>query len=543
MVVGQEALRMDSSGPSTEVVAAMPDDRDLIPGQKVGEYLVEEKIGAGGFGTVFRGAHPLIGKIVAIKVLKRQYSADPEMVSRFVAEARAVNQIRHRNIIDIFAFGQLEDGRHYYVMEFLEGLALNEHLDAVGPMALVDALPILRAVARALDAAHAAGIAHRDLKPENVFVAATDGGEVPKLLDFGIAKLLGGASGQPLHKTRTGAPIGTPYYMSPEQCRGRDVDHRTDIYAFGVVAFSMLTGQVPFDGDDYMDILLKQIGTPPPAPSSVHAALPASVDAGVLWMLAKDPADRPPNLVTAVRALEDAAIAAGLDVGPRAPSAVITAASGRGAALLTPSGIRALPGRASGLASAATVSADAIVTLGDARRPTRPAIWLGGLVGAVTVGVVVFLALRPGARDGAGTGDAPGASARPTPPPPGGAPAAIASPAMTPDGPSAPTRVTITIAGPPDGTEVFGAGGALLGVAPGPIQLARAEEDLVLTLRADGFVTASATVRPDADRALDVRLVRKGRAAPPPHVPPRRGTPPGAGGGSSRDTVEDPFKH
>jgi serine/threonine-protein kinase len=341
---------MDTNEPSVPHLGAT--DRDLQPGQKVGEYVVEEKIGEGGFGTVFRASHPLIGKVVAIKVLNRQYSAQPEMVSRFVSEARAVNQIRHRHIIDIFAFGQVEDGRHYYVMEYLEGQPLDEHLVQHGRMPLADAIPILRSVARALDAAHAKGIAHRDLKPENVFlVREPDGTVFPKLLDFGIAKLLT-ADGGLSHKTRTGAPIGTPYYMSPEQCRGRDVDHRTDIYAFGIMAYKMLTGEVPFDGEDYMDILLKQIGEAPPAPSSRAPELPESVDQGIAWMLRKDPAERPPNLVTAVRALEDAAAAAGISVEPGPTTGVHSAVSGRiAAALRTPSQVGVLQTQDSGVGS------------------------------------------------------------------------------------------------------------------------------------------------------------------------------------------------
>src|SRR5690606_17316811 len=141
-------------------------EAELPAGYQVGEYVVEAKIGEGGFGSVFRASHPKIGKLAAIKVLARKYSGDPEIVSRFTAEARAVNQIRHRNIIDIFAFGELEDGRHYYVMELLEGEPLDKILDDAGAMAVGEALPILRGIARALDAAHDKGIAHRDLKPD-----------------------------------------------------------------------------------------------------------------------------------------------------------------------------------------------------------------------------------------------------------------------------------------------------------------------------------------------------------------------------------------
>jgi eukaryotic-like serine/threonine-protein kinase len=251
---------MDSTNPSASVSIAK--ESQLEAGHRVGEYEIEAKIGEGGFGSVFRAVHPVIGKVVAIKVLHRRYSAQPEMVRRFVAEARAVNQIRHRNIIDIFAFGQLEDGRHYYVMEYLEGSTLEEHITQGGPMGLADCIPILRRLARALDAAHAKGIAHRDLKPDNVFMAVDEeGGSQPKLLDFGIAKLLSEEAPEKF-KTRTGAPIGTPQYMSPEQCRGRGVDHRTDIYGFGIMAYRMLTGVLPFDGEDYMEILLAHLQQP-----------------------------------------------------------------------------------------------------------------------------------------------------------------------------------------------------------------------------------------------------------------------------------------
>src|SRR3569623_680114 len=145
-------------------------DAELEAGEQVGEYVVEGKLGQGGFGAVFKAQHPLIGKVVAIKVLARKFSIDPEMVARFVAEARAVNQILHRTIIDIFSFGQLPDGRHYYVMVYLEGEPLDALIDRQGVLVPQVALPILRQVARALDAAPAKGIAHRDLRPENVFL-------------------------------------------------------------------------------------------------------------------------------------------------------------------------------------------------------------------------------------------------------------------------------------------------------------------------------------------------------------------------------------
>jgi serine/threonine-protein kinase len=190
-------------------------------------------------------------------------------------------------------------------MEFLDGEPLDVRLES-GPMNVEEAVPVLRAIGRALDAAHAAGIAHRDLKPANIFlVHEADGDLFPKLLDFGIAKLLGEATS--LHKTRTGTPIGTPFYMSPEQCRGQGLDHRTDIYSFGCVAYEMLTGRVPFDGDNHLEILMKQIGEEPEPPSQRNPDVPPAIDDVIAWMMKKDPAERPPTLSAAIAALEQAA--------------------------------------------------------------------------------------------------------------------------------------------------------------------------------------------------------------------------------------------
>lgn len=285
------------------------EDADLGPGEKVGDYVIEGKLGEGGFGTVFKAVHPVIDKQVAIKVLKREFSSNRQIVSRFISEARAVNKIHHRHIIDIFGFGQLDDGRQYYVMTYLEGQSLWELLSRRdgGRLTFPEAIPVLRAVAGALEAAHGHGIAHRDLKPANIYVCGN--GEL-KLLDFGIAKLSGSKTE---HKTQTGAPIGTPHYMSPQQARGKPIDHRTDIYSFGVVCYRVLTGRLPFTGDDFMDIVLQHISDDPPAPTSKYGDLAAELDQPILRMLAKDPDDRPQSIGEALAELEAAAREAGID--------------------------------------------------------------------------------------------------------------------------------------------------------------------------------------------------------------------------------------
>ncbi|MBI4955306.1 MAG: serine/threonine protein kinase [Myxococcales bacterium] len=235
--------------------AFVAEDAELAPGRMVGEYRIERRLGQGGFGTVYAAVHPVIGKTAAIKVLGRAFSSSPQMVSRFISEARAANKIRSANIIDIFGFGALDDGRHYYIMELCEGLTLEQRLRDFGPLAPPLAVAVLRGVARALDAAHEAGIVHRDLKPDNVFITFDDDGKpAVKLLDFGIAKLLGDDT-TVSHKTRTGAPVGTPHYMSPEQVNGLPVDRRSDIYALGVMSFEALTGELPFRGTSLLQLM------------------------------------------------------------------------------------------------------------------------------------------------------------------------------------------------------------------------------------------------------------------------------------------------
>ncbi|MFO0619194.1 MAG: protein kinase [Polyangiaceae bacterium] len=276
---------------------------EITPGTMIGEYRVRKKIGEGGFGAVFEAVQPVIGKPVAIKLLSRSFSDDPAIVSRFIAEARAVNQIRHKNIVDIFSFGALPDGRQYFVMELLSGEPLDERLRTKGHFELAEIAPILRGVLRALVAAHAAGLVHRDLKPENVFLAIDEDGVItPKLIDFGIAKLLGDERRE--HKTRTGTPIGTPYFMSPEQCRGKNVDHRTDIYSIGAMLHMLLTGRRPFDGDSAMDVLYKQMVDPPPRLSAHREGIPRPVEEFVLRMLEKDANARPQTMAEVLRQLD-----------------------------------------------------------------------------------------------------------------------------------------------------------------------------------------------------------------------------------------------
>jgi serine/threonine protein kinase len=249
-----------------------------LTGTTLGEYQVVSRIGKGGMGVVYEGRHPLIGKRVAVKVLTEEASTQAEAVDRFLAEARAVNAIRHRGIVDIFGFGKVPGGSQYFVMELLEGLPFDEviRLDA-------------------LDAAHHAGVIHRDIKPSNLFLVDTGRGTpYVKLLDFGIAKLVP-FRGQTTPQTNVNAVVGTPDYMAPEQARGQPISGLTDIYALGCVLYELLTGHRIFTADGALEVMFAHVEREPERPSKLNHSIPSVVDDLVLHFVAKKPSDRPQN--------------------------------------------------------------------------------------------------------------------------------------------------------------------------------------------------------------------------------------------------------
>jgi serine/threonine-protein kinase len=265
-----------------------------MEGSVIGQYRVTRKLGEGGMGAVYAGEHALLGRKAAIKMLLPTLSQNQEIVQRFFNEARAATAIADPGIVQIFDFGYHTDGSAYIVMEYLEGEPLDSRLKRLGRLNPLDALRIMRQASSSLAAAHARGIIHRDLKPENIFLVPdreVAGGERPKLLDFGIAKLTNDAESKV--KTHTAAIMGTPMYMSPEQCRGAGaVDARSDVYALGCVLFHLIVGRTPFDGEGVGEIIASHLREPPPVPSQLVPGLPPELDQLILRCLAKHPDQR-----------------------------------------------------------------------------------------------------------------------------------------------------------------------------------------------------------------------------------------------------------
>jgi len=255
-------------------------------------------------GTVWVGEHTLLGRRAAIKVLLPELTSREEIVQRFFNEARAVTSISDPGIVQVFDFGHAL-GSAYIVMELLEGEAMDVRLRRIGRFSPVDAMRLMAQVATSLGAAHAKGVIHRDLKPENIYIVgdpAVTGGERTKILDFGIAKLAGDDNSNV--KTRTGMVMGTPVYMSPEQCRGASgIDARSDIYALGCVLFTMVCGKPPFESEATGDLIIMHVRDAPPIASSIVPSLPPVLDAVIARCLEKDPARRFQNTAELVQGL------------------------------------------------------------------------------------------------------------------------------------------------------------------------------------------------------------------------------------------------
>src|SRR2546426_5180510 len=267
---------------------------DPLVGQTLAEkYLIEELIKRGGMGSVYRGKHVMMDKTVAIKVLRPALAGDDVIVARFSREAKAASRISHPHAVSVTDLGEAENGVVFLVMEYLDGRSLKEIIKSDGPMPLKRAVEIIRQVAGALDAAHGQGVVHRDLKSDNIMLVRHNSNEWAKVLDFGIAKIQQAEGVHDVDLTAPNLVIGTPQYMSPEQCsQTGPLDARADVYSLGVILYEMLVGRVPFTGESPTVIMMKQVQDPPPSVLAARPDLPASVGDVVNRALAKQPADR-----------------------------------------------------------------------------------------------------------------------------------------------------------------------------------------------------------------------------------------------------------
>ena len=271
--------------------------------EKLGQYTLRRKLGAGGMGEVWLAEHGLLRRPCAVKFVRPELAASPAAAARFAREVQAVTGLSHVNTVRVYDYGRADDGSFYLVMEYLDGPTLEELVRAEGPLPPARAVHLLRQVCGALAEAHAAGLVHRDIKPGNVIVATLGGRpDVAKLLDFGLVQDLSAEADGRL--TRTGTVLGTPAYMSPEQAAGESaVDARGDIYSLGAVAFFALTGRPPFQGKTVGQLLAAHRSEPPPSLTDLRPDVPADLAAVVARCLAKDPADRYPSAADLDRAL------------------------------------------------------------------------------------------------------------------------------------------------------------------------------------------------------------------------------------------------
>jgi tRNA A-37 threonylcarbamoyl transferase component Bud32 len=491
-------------------------------GQCLGNYRIVGKLGHGAMGVVYEAEHPLIGKRVALKVIHSDLARNHEVVTRFFNEARAVNQIGNDHIVDVSDFGQTDEGEHFMVMEVLAGESLADRLERQRCLSVASALHIAAQLADGLAAAHAAGVVHRDLKPDNVFLVEKNGDpDYVKILDFGLAKLM--LSGR-ASVTKEGVILGTPEYMSPEQAESkRTIDHRSDVYALGILLYQMATGLLPFVGGTMGEVLVKHVSRLPAPPRSLRAEISPAVEQIILRCLAKRPEDRFQGMAELRAALLDpdgwasrpvtplpfSMSASGPVPLPRAPTPVPVA---------TPSA-RTLQGV--GVPVPRPPAPVAATTEVVAKRP-EAASWgraLAFMAATLIAGVGTWWLARA---------SHPRAAAVPVAPVPVAAKAAAPEPVAAIVAPERHVRVVINTN--PSAAEIFDeASGERLGVSPVELSLRQGSGSRRLLIRHPGCGEKHRTIGTSTDAELTLDLdVQLDAAVAPPRPPAASATPPEA---------------
>jgi serine/threonine protein kinase len=480
-----------------------------VIGEIVGNYRILELIGEGGMGVVYLAEHPGMGRRAAVKVLHAGLARDPEIASRFFNEARAANAVRHPGIVEVFDLGALPSGATYIIMEFLEGESLASRIRRVGRLGVAEAVDIARQTAEVLAAAHGKGIVHRDLKPDNLFLVPdprAPGRELVKVLDFGIAKLSLESSGSNSVRTRTGAVMGTPLYMSPEQCRGtREVDLRSDVYSLGIILYELVCGRRPFVSEGQGELIHMHIAVAPEPPRAHNPALSTALERVILAALEKDPAARTQTMGDFLRGLRA--------VGAESPAGE------------TPVSAPTPPLPAPATPAAQTTFSATASAFETNASPRRRARWpIVTLLGAVAVGGVAF-ALRSGGPSDAKPPPAPAVPAASTASPEPStktAPPTAATSAVTP-APRPAATIAVSIASEPAGARVVRErDGADIGVTPFKESWPAAKGVEKMRLELDGYRPEVLVVPLDRGVALEFALTKVEREAVKKPKPPRK---------------------
>jgi serine/threonine protein kinase len=313
LIVGEHKTCAVAESPTVMETPAVPDP--LIGTIFAEKYEVLSVLGKGGMSLVYKARHKFMDRIVAVKVLLEHLVTDAAAVQRFQQESKAASTLNHQNIVTVYDFGQTPNGQAYFVMDCLEGKSLSDYIEKDGRLAVPRALEIFEQICDGLEHAHQKGIIHRDLKPNNIVLLPDEQGrEVVKIVDFGIAKIIG-TDGTPQQRlTQTGEIFGSPFYMSPEQCQGFTLDTRSDLYSFGCLMFETLTGSPPQMGDSFVATALKHINDQPPSFSDVapNANIPKQVEYVIQRCLEKSPKERFATAAELKQALMDAALAGGV---------------------------------------------------------------------------------------------------------------------------------------------------------------------------------------------------------------------------------------
>jgi eukaryotic-like serine/threonine-protein kinase len=469
-------------------------------GEVIGSYRIIRQLGEGGMGVVYLAEHTLIGKKAAVKVLLPEFSRNQDVVNRFFNEARAATMVKHPGMIDIYDFGQHSNGSAFIVMEFLEGESLATRLHGAGKLESRLISELGRQIASVLVAVHAKGIVHRDLKPDNIFLVPDSDvaiGERCKVLDFGIAKLQADTAPTST-KTRTGAIMGTPAYMSPEQCRGAgQVDHRSDVYALGCILFHMASGRPPFVGEGPGDVIAQHLYEPPP---SLSGMVTPSLDATIRRSLAKKVDERFQTMAEMLAALDSAT-----GRGARTPSQPVVSVAAAPASQPT-----TLSGAASEMR----------------KRPSGGSLTRLAALGGTGVGIAilgtVWLLSRSSTPTPAPVAIAAPAAPKPAaelPAPPAPSPTAATapeakSPAPRPAATPPSEQVQLRIESQPAGATVR-RGGKSLGKTPVTVEAMRDSGQLSYELSLDGYEPASVLIGTHEDGSGSAALIKREVASKP----------------------------